>query len=552
MPPTRSRNKSNKQQLEESREKLRSAFGIVERAKKLRLSDGELLEAAFEVAHDVSTFAVRYFPHFMRDQATGKEITPAAFHTELYQMLLNEKFAAIAAPREHAKSTIVSVIFVIYCICYKLRRFIILISDTQDQAALQMAAVKAELEFNDGLRETFGNLVGSEVWNVNDIRTVTEISVAARGAGQSLRGLRYRGWRPDLVIGDDLEEDEAVANPERREALMRWFKATVMNLGKDCQIFVIGTILHYDSLLSNLLAEDQFKRFAKRRYQAVDQEFTPASVLWPAKWDIESLRDKAEDLGEVMFNQEFRNLPISESTQVFKEQFITQHAYTRESLEMRERSGEPFITLSYADPAISQKEKADYFAYVTVKIDSKGFMYVTRAEQDRMPFTKQLDFLLDRYDQDKPLAVGVEEQAYQAALKQAFEEKGRETGRYIAVVGVKNLTDKFLRISSIGPLVENGTIRFCLDGTQKTLISQLLFLGKIKDDLADALQGVVGLARNHTFKPSFASSNTQVGSRDNSSAASDSTRPIPGTRPGRASAQTRGGLVQPDRRTLWH
>src|SRR6185437_11827605 len=169
MAPTRSRNKSNKQLLEESREKLRSALGVVERVQKVFRTDEEILRAAFQIAEDVAAFAVKYFAHFMRDQATGEPISPAEFHKELYQMLLNEKLAAIAAPREHAKSTIVSVIFVLYCICYKLRRFIVLISDTQDQAALQMAAVKAELEFNDKLRDDFGDLVGRDAWNVNDI-----------------------------------------------------------------------------------------------------------------------------------------------------------------------------------------------------------------------------------------------------------------------------------------------------------------------------------------------------------------------------------------------
>jgi predicted phage terminase large subunit-like protein len=547
MAPTRSRNKSNKQQLEESREKLRSALGFVERVQTVFRTDEEILRAAFEVAEDVAAFAVKYFSHFMRDQATGEAISPAEFHKELYQMLLNEKLAAIAAPREHAKSTIVSVIFVLYCICYKLRRFIVLISDTQDQAALQMAAVKAELEFNDKLREDFGDLAGKDAWNVNDIRTVTEISVAARGAGQSLRGLRYRGWRPDLVICDDLENDEAVANPERREALLRWFTGTVMNLGKSCQIFVIGTILHYDSLLSALLDENRFKRFAKRRYEAVDQEFRPESVLWPAKWDVQSLKDKAEDIGDVMFNQEFRNLPISESTQVFKEAPIVQHAFTRDELRRREEAGEQFVTISYNDPAISQREKADYFASVTIKVDAKGFILVTRAEQDRMPFTKQLQFMVDRYDMEKPIVVGVEEIAYQAALKQELERIGRETGRYIPVIGVKNLTDKFLRISTLGPLVENGTIRFCLDGTQKTLISQLLFLGKIKDDLADALQGAVGLARNYTFKPAFATSDVQVGARDGEQLRAGERMNEVGKR-GRSRADM---LLQSDRRSLW-
>lgn len=552
MPPKPLRNISNKQQLEANREQLRQAFGIRARVKKALGSDADLLSAAFEVANDVTTFALKYFSHLMRDPETGEQIAPAKFHGELYHMLLSEKFAAIAAPREHAKSTIVSCIFVLYCVCHKLRRFILLISDTQEQAALQLAAVKAELEGNDELRQDFGDLVGDKKWDVNDCRTKgTDISLAARGAGQSLRGLRYRAWRPDLVICDDLENEEGVANPETRAKLEHWFKAVVMNLGKSCQIFVVGTILHYDSLLSHLLDPDKFKRYAKRTYQAVDQEWTPASVLWPEKWDTQSLKDKAEDLGEVLFNQEFRNMPISESTQVFKESFILQHAYTRESLEMRERGGEEFVTISYADPAISQKTKADDFAFVTLKIDSKGFLYVFRSEAAKIPYTKQVDYLVSRYDMDLPVVVGVESIAYQDALKQTFEERGRETGRYIPIVGVKNLTDKFLRISTMGPLVENGTIRFCLDGTQKTLISQLMYLGKMRDDLADALQGAVALARAHNFKPAISTSSSQLGNRDavRTSMTGAPNKQLNALDPRRHGRNT--GLVQPDRSRSW-
>ena len=501
-----------------------------------RKDAGQVLDQAWALATDITNFALKYMRHFMVDQQTGVVIEPAEFHREVYQTLLTEQYAAIAAPREHAKSTCVSVIFVLYCICYKLRRFIVLISDTQPQAALQLAAVKEELESNMELRADFGNLVGDKKWDINDCRTTTGVTLAARGAGQSLRGLRFRLYRPDLVICDDMENEEDVDNPETRDKLERWFRGTVLNLGKKCQVFVIGTILHYDGLLAKLLDPEKFKKFVKHRYMAVDQEWTPQSVLWPAKWDIASLHDKEDVIGSVMFNQEFRNLPISESTQVFKEEWITRHAFRREEL-----AGKPTVKMTYNDPAISQKSTADYFASVTIDVDAQGFIYVTRAEQDRMPFTQQIDFMLRRADEEKPMVIGIEEQAYQAALKQALDEASRLSGRYLNVVGITNLTDKFLRISTMSPLVENGTIRFCLDGTQKTLISQLLFLGKIKDDLADALQGAIQLARNYNFQAAIATSNAQGGGRE-----PDSGREL-------LAGTSRGGgdFVRRDRRSRW-
>lgn len=540
MPLKHSQNKSKRQRLDEAGASIRAVFGKVPQQRPgvdpTRKDAGHILDQAWQLSTEITDFAVKYLRHFMVDPDTDRFIEPAQFHRELYTILLTERFAAIAAPREHAKSTVVSVIFVLYCICYKLRRFIVLIGDNQPNAALQLAAVKEELESNAKLREDFGDLIGDKKWDVNDCRTSTGISLVARGAGQSMRGLRYRQYRPDLIICDDLENEEDVDNPETREKLMKWFKGTVMSLGKTAQIFVVGTILHFDSFLSNLLDPEKFKRFIKRRYEAVDDEWTPESVLWPFKWDLKSLKEKEEDVGSIFFNQEFRNRPISAETQVFQEEWIIRHAYRRAELENK-----PVFKVTYYDPAISLKKRADFFASVTLAIDEKGFLFVDRATQHKMPYTQQKQFILDRFDEEQPVIVGIENQAYQDALKQEIEEQSRETGRYMNVIGVPNLSDKFLRISSISSLVQNGTIRFCLDGTQKKVIDQLLFLGKMKDDLADALQGAVQLARKFNFRAAFAVSDAQIGGRDGATG-----RDILFGR-GRSADE----YIQPDRRSRW-
>jgi phage terminase large subunit-like protein len=512
MPPKLSQNKSKRQRLDEAGAGLRSVFSKVPVKSRTEKADASLiLLQAWDLADQISDFAVKYLRHFMVDPETDQFIAPAQFHRELYTILLTERYAAIAAPREHAKSTVVSVIFPLYCICYKLRRFIVLIGDNQANAALQLASIKEELESNAKLREDFGDLVGDKKWDVNDCRTNTGITIVARGAGQSMRGLRYRQYRPDLIVIDDLENEESVDNPETREKLIKWFKGTVMSLGKSAQIFAVGTILHFDSFLSNLLDTEKFKRFIKRTYEAVDDEWTAESVLWPEKWDLQSLRDKEGDVGSVFFNQEFRNRPISADTQVFQESWIIRHAYRREELQLK-----TLVRVTYYDPAISLKKRADFFASVTLAVDEKGFLHIERAEGVKLPYIKQKEFILNRYDEELPIIVGIENQAYQDALKQEMEEQSRLTNRYINVVGVPNLTDKFLRISSISSLVENGTIRFCLDGTQKVLIQQLIFLGKIKDDIADALQGAVQLARMINCLAAFAASSAQVGGREQS------------------------------------
>jgi predicted phage terminase large subunit-like protein len=557
MAQKRTQNKSKRDRLEDARGILRAAFqagqsqNITQGGTAKALQPEPVLQAAWELASDIDCFVRKYLPHYMVDQETGVAIEPAAFHKEIYEFALSTKRAAIAAPREHAKSTVISLFFVLYCICYKLRKFIVLISDTEAQAILLVGAVKAELESNDELRKDFGDLVDSVKWGERDIITATGTRLSARGAGQSLRGLRQRQFRPDLVICDDLEDDEHIDNPDYRKKLERWFKNVVLNLGKKCQVFVIGTILHYDSLLSHLLDAEKFKKFLKRKYEAIDEERTPESVLWSGHWSYEDLAAKEEDIGLTEFNQEYRNQPISSDTASFKESDIIRHSFTRSEI-----AGKQLVKLTGIDPAISKKEKADDFASVTIGIDEHGYILVLRAEGKHLSFPEQWRFVLQRFDEEQPIAIGVETIAYQKALKEHVEEVSRETQRYIPVVEIKSDTDKFRRIVAISPLVENGTIRFCLDGTQKKLISQLLYLGKIKDDLADALTMAVAMARERGFKPAMASStSTEAHGRDRGAMSRAAQEPerdelaeSNGQEWGSRAAGNRGGS---DRRSVW-
>lgn len=57
------------------------------------------------------------------------------------------------------------------------------------------------------------------------------MKIQVAGSGKKLRGLRHGPYRPDLVVLDDIENDEAVRNPEQRDKLEGWLKKTVLHLG---------------------------------------------------------------------------------------------------------------------------------------------------------------------------------------------------------------------------------------------------------------------------------------------------------------------------------
>ena len=159
-----------------------------------------------QCAKDLKLFALTYFPHiFYKPLST--------FHEDMFKdaqsLILDygdtETYFVRAAPRSFGKSRIISVVFPLWCIVYKYRRNILLLSDTTQQAKEYIQTIKGELEGNKKLIKDFGKLSGRDtgkIWREDEIVTQNEIHVFSRGAGQSLRGSSYNNVRPEIVVLD--------------------------------------------------------------------------------------------------------------------------------------------------------------------------------------------------------------------------------------------------------------------------------------------------------------------------------------------------------------
>lgn len=147
-------------------------------------------------------FAVRYFPHYLKQPSSS-------LHKYLYKTLAREiskkkkvgcKYA-IAAPRANAKSSIVSNILPLWCVCYNKKRFIVILSNTVSQAEDFLADIKRELELNTKLAKDFPHIVGKgPIWRAGEIITSNSVKILALGTGSRVRGRRFGVYRPDLVI----------------------------------------------------------------------------------------------------------------------------------------------------------------------------------------------------------------------------------------------------------------------------------------------------------------------------------------------------------------
>ena len=183
---------------------------------------------------------------------------------------------AVAAPRGHAKSTVMSLKNALHAALYGYKRYILLVSDTETQAVGFLDAIKSELEENPRILRDFGEQPGKKTWKTSSILLANGCRIDAVGSGQKLRGRRNHERRPDLILCDDIENDEGVRTAEQRDKLAAWFYKAVCKSGdRYTDILMIGTVLHHDALLARVLKNPGFQ---SRTYRAILSN--SASPLW--------------------------------------------------------------------------------------------------------------------------------------------------------------------------------------------------------------------------------------------------------------------------------
>lgn len=431
---------------------------------------------------DRAYFNATYLPGYFHS-------APAPFHQELDALADEELFVA-CAPREHAKSTHESIGLPIHGIVLGGEHFIIIGSDTETQATAFTSAIKEELATNRKLRSDFPEACKAARGSDAEFVTSNDVKVMARGAGQKIRGLHHKQWRPTLMIWDDLENDEAVEEEKRRKKLRKWFfKAVVNARGKGGRIRIIGTIIHPESLLAELLDPELNLRWTKRVWKAIQEDGTP---LWPDAWPLERLETRREELGSIFFAQEFQNEPIDEETALFKDEWF-------KYFDDADLIGMELAHYGACDPSLGKTDRSDFSAIIDGLVGPEGgIIYVDEADIRRRKPQDIVAETLEHARRHHYVAFGFEAVGFQEVLKTNLEEASDEAALYLPVVEIEAKVAKDLRIRRLSPLVERGILRFRRSQTE--LLKQLRQYktgGRQHDDGPDALEMLVRLVREY-------------------------------------------------------
>ena len=496
--------------------------------------------AAFDLSYFGRAYLPHYFirksPHFHEEldeiweKGVMKDLNPTKEARTISRMKGSRNVTA--APRGHAKSTNFTFKDDLHAILYGYKHYIIILSDSSEQAEGFLEDIKTELEENANIIMDFGSLKGDKAWRSGVILTSTNIKVEAIGSGKKVRGRRHRNWRPDLIVLDDIENDENVNTPEQRRKLKNWFEKAVSKAGDTyTDIMYIGTILHYDSLLNNVL---QNPRYKAKKYRAVISEavntklwdewesiytnlfdedheaharkfyeeheadmLLGTEVLWEEKLSYYDLMEVKISEGEASFNSELQNDPIDPDNATFNPEWFDYY-----EPELMDFTSPEFIFVGANDPSLGKNKKSDTSSIINLAVSLKsGYMYVVDASVEK----RKPDVIIeDVFEMNRRLKrdykkgffkFGVETVQFQYYFKEVMAKKSAEEGEYLPIEEIQSSVNKVLRIESLQPLIKNKYIKFNRELLELLQESFEFPMGK-NDDAPDGLQMAVQTAQN--------------------------------------------------------
>lgn len=533
------------------------------------LTEYERLERINRCETDLIEFALEYFSEARNPGNDGNwdgfDITGVSeapeFHREIAEIIddvsnvhTNDK-VAVAAPRSHAKSTYLSKAAPLREICYRKRKYEIIISETPAVSSANLDWIAAQLKGNAKLRADFGPLLSPKqqenpkdnssefiAWEPREDGTKKLLTkVEAASTGQALRGRNWNGVRPDLIICDDLEDIKSnAATPELRRKLKDWFAQTVVPLGdprgKKTAFIYMGTTVHHEALLVDVLynrsdfksrvyraviewpermdlweacrlvykdpdrPKEERVREAEELYEANRAEMDRgAVVLWPDAQPIWKLMRWKWDNGSKAFNTEYMNNPIDEESMIFNPETF---AYwdggpLSALLTQYPRPTDEFDVYMGVDFAMG-KTRGDYSAIVVIaRHKESGTKYVIDAFGERIKPDAFLRVIVEKAMRYQPDAIAAEAQAAQEFFVMQLKDALRRAGYpgHARVKEIHQRSRKDLRIEALLPDIESGAIQF--SRKHSLLLEQFEMYGTgSHDDLPDALEMAVSIAKS--------------------------------------------------------
>ena len=304
----------------------------------------------------------------------------------------------IAAPRGLGKTNLGVTGLVAKCILYALSEYFVYISASSDIAIERTENLKRELLRSKAVRKWFGSIKADSIDEMDesfskesyiaklpfhDDENYIGTKVFPRGAEQKIRSTGFGSARPDLIIGDDIDDASAHTSEEARTRIRKWWFGTVMGLvsryDKNWRIIYIGTMTSEDCLLSKLIELPSWKSVV---ISACDDDL---QTLDPDYMDQDEMDEMVAEYRAVgafdVFCREYMNKKGDDKTKPFNKEHFK--IYDEADIRLNMMSGIENVIL--VDPARSSNMASAHTAIVGVGLDrARKWVYVRDVIDEKM------------------------------------------------------------------------------------------------------------------------------------------------------------------------
>lgn len=467
-------------------ERIRSGqFGISVSNESESVRNRRIERARKDYAYFVST----YFPHVAKKPCARFQMDAAKY------ILGNRNTRAVFEwARGHAKSTHMDVFIPLWLKIQPEPQFhtMVLVGKSADSAERLLADLQEELQYNELYIADFGKQMKEGCWADGEFTTADNCHFIAVGRGQSPRGIKYKGQRPDYIVIDDLDDDEMCRNKKRVEEATDWTLTALfgaMEAGRG-RFIMVGNRISQTSVLANMA---ELPGVYHTRVNILDAKGKPS---WKENYTIAEINSLRDYVGERRFQKEYMNNPIIEGS-VFKAENIVYGPMLKDLRQYRQ-------LVCYTDPSWKSSAQSDYKATMLMGLTKDGHYHLLKAYADQTTVTAMIEWhyaIAKWVDGRVPVYYFMESNMLQQIIVDEFRKYGEKIGAVIPVRGdSRKKPDKFARIEALEPLFTQGLIVF--NAAEKdtpgmrTLVEQLLCFqrgSRIHDDAPDALEGAIYL-----------------------------------------------------------
>lgn len=433
-----------------------------------KVINGTLDERKYLTSKSFGLFAIYYFQEYFK-------YSLAPYHYEMIKELErldrgdDIRELVFIMFRESAKTTL-SKLYLIWLITFNKRKYINVDSFDKENAERILFDIAYELSNNNRLKADFGILF-SKKRGIDDVKQskisnfITEngIRVEAHSTQESVRGRIHLNQRPDFLLLDDFETNKTKDSQAYTKQIKDHISEALAGMSPEASILYLGNyITEYGNiqfLIDRAKTDHKIKVLNvpvligeqptwKSKYALTDDEAKETGKV--------SIEDKKRQLGHYVFSYEMMNQPIDEALAEFKKEWIQ----IANEDDIKHLTLNTFVAI---DPAVSQKESADFTGITINRVSTEGKRYITSYKLKVNP-TELIDHLFYLHDTYKPEVFGIEETVFLLAIKPFIDEEMRKKNKFFTVTPLKHGgIKKETRIRGLIPLMESKSVFFVSD-----------------------------------------------------------------------------------------